>query len=71
MGKLTVKPHGTQPVQSFEEDTRDSVKITMKMGPMAHGTAKIGPVIHLQCCQNKARAEGISTTVIASCTVFF
>lgn len=56
MGKLTIKPHGTQPMQSFEEDTRDNVKIAMKMGPMANNTAKIGPIIHLKCCQNKSRA---------------
>lgn len=66
VGKLTVKPHGTQPIQSFEEDSRNSVKITMKMGPMANGTAKISLVIHLQCCQNKSRAEGITTSIITS-----
>lgn len=50
MGKLTTKPHGTQPIQSFEEDTRDNVKIAMKMEPMANSTAKIGPIIRLKFC---------------------
>lgn len=66
MGKLTIKLHGTQPMQSFEEDTRDKVKIAMKTGPMANSKAKIGPIIHLKCCQNKSRVERISTSIIIS-----
>lgn len=35
---------------------------------MAHGTAKSDPIIHIQCCQKKARAEGASTHAILSCS---
>jgi len=39
MGMHTVKLHGNKPIKSFEVDTRDSIKITVKMGPVANGTA--------------------------------